>query len=263
MDIPLIRLDHVFHVGSLDKADRGLSHRVSQEGSGLSVSLCPNAWADIAGLGDVMYEMTFPGAGFVDILSVKGPARAAIVAWATVAGYVEPTSQFRSWDWDPDGEEWRSSLHATADEAEAEVRFSMMLDDDEDLEDVKLPHRLPRGARRLVEPVAITSLTELGRRRAAGFGDGIDAWDFAVMFWAEDVLRPEDPTVMGVWWRERFAPELLSAPRGAIFDEAVSGFATRLCQMREVSDELELSGMPKSEKEVVQPTTSDALASFR
>ena len=56
VDVPVLRLPLVYHVGSLDPSRRGELHRTSQEGPCLSVSLCPGSWAEIARLGGSVQE---------------------------------------------------------------------------------------------------------------------------------------------------------------------------------------------------------------
>jgi hypothetical protein len=226
MDIPLIPLDTVYHVGTLDPSRRGANYAVSQEGSGLSVSLCPYAWMTIAALDGDVLELARTGSEFVDIMAIDDEGRRSILAWAVDAGLVEEAVRYRGWEYDVEFEEWRYSLYESVEKAEEEIRAAAMLDDDDPLSD-SCPEdvELPEGVTGQVQEVRVHVLTPLGLARASGFGSDIDAVDLAVAFHAEDVLMQERPSVVGVWWNETLDPARLSAPRGAVFPSRVAEFS--------------------------------------
>lgn len=224
MKLPVIALPVVYHVGSLDPAQRGSVHHTSQEGAGLSVSLCPQAWCEIARISGELFALEHDEALYLDVLKIGRTEKRMIGEWAITAGLAAPSLRFRAWSYDPDGEQWRYALCDTREEAEAEVRADFNEDDDTPIAAIVVPEPLPRG-HKLVESEAGLRLSEAGVRRAAGYGAAIDGFEFAAMFYAEDILMQSDPAIVGVWWRENFDPDLLSAPRGAIFQ-------TRVCDMR-------------------------------
>ena len=80
--------------------------------------------------------------------------------------------------------------------------------------------RPPGGA--FASKRACIVLTDAGSDRAFGHGRN-DCEDILVMFLAEDRIRPDMPSLVGVWWNERHDPECLSALRGAIFPSCVAG----------------------------------------
>lgn len=68
----------LIHIGSLNPGDkRGFSH----EWQGLSVSLHPDAWEQIARLAGPRWELSVPGNRFVDFHALDDAARDRIVAW--------------------------------------------------------------------------------------------------------------------------------------------------------------------------------------
>src|ERR1700738_115253 len=103
MDIPVIRLNRVFHVGSMDRSRLGEnSGASSQEGACLSVSLCPNAWATIARLGDKLHVLETGDGLFLDVVSLFADksAKSEMLAWAVAAGFAEMRSLWRAWSFD-------------------------------------------------------------------------------------------------------------------------------------------------------------------
>lgn len=260
MRIPVLRLPAVYHLGSLDRARRGEQYKTSQEGSGLSVSLCPRAWSEIARLGDDLLQLHRAHAAFIDLGSVDATTKSMIVAWAVHEGIIEDASQWRGWDFDAENEEWRYSLYGTLEEASSEVRFSFDVDDDTALETIPLPRRLPREAGSLVERVQIKQLTEFGLTRTDGYGAGMDATDFAIMAYGADVVSREHPDVVGVWWKERLDTARLSAPRGAIFADRVQEFSVEKVDFYSTSDQVLLGRMTRRSYLEISHTAAPRIA---
>lgn len=242
MDLPVIRLDRVFHVGSMDPSRLGEnSGTSSQEGACLSVSLCPNAWAGIARLGDDLHVLETRDGLFLDAVALLADeaARRDLLAWAVEADLVEMRTLWRAWSFDEDAGDWRFVLCASRQGAIAEA--------DVDGDDVAgMP--APEG-HVAVEPVEVPVGTFL-LRDLTGFAvrpdeDASDAVvaAFALVCAHEVAGRPFD----GVWWTETFAPELLSAPRGGIFPDRVKQWSVRRMPLDDVDDEAELDRMPDGE----------------
>jgi hypothetical protein len=231
MRLPLINIPVVYHLGTLERKRRGEHHKRSHEGAGLSVSLCPRAWEEIARLGgEPLKALCRHDALYLDLLALEEPDRGAIIRWAAGQGLVEPRQMWRAWIVDGDADEWRYCLCASAEDAAAEVLSAAGVDVGGEgvLAAVEEAAPLifarvgiaPPGAE-LVEAVSVTMLTASGNRRARGFGRDCDAADMAAMFWVEDVLRKSVPSAVGVWWREGYDPDALSAPRGAVIPSCV------------------------------------------
>ncbi len=230
MKLSLYRPPAVFHVGSMAKPP---VRRTSYEGSALSVSLCPEAWSRIARLGGPVHEIAGEGMGFVSYEGMDADDRIAILEWARAEGLVESACLWKAWLWDDESEAWSYMLCPSEAAATAELR--------EDEAEVDLPP----GASALVEPVQINRLTEAGATRADGYGRDCDATDIATLFWIEDVLRSQMPDVIGLWWDERFDPDALSAPRGAIVPAVIGQLQTRVVSGSpfETDDGVDLDGM--------------------
>lgn len=193
--LPALQFDSVFHVGSFNPADKR-GH--SWEGNGLSVSLHPDEWIEIAELGgQPTWELTAPQAGagelarrgFLDMHALEPAQRDAIEAWATAGGYLDRQPRFKVIWMDPEANEQRYMLVGTMDEAEQEC--------DEDNEG-------------RIEPVVAACATDLLVERCGFRPPDDNAFDIAATFFAED------HGLDGCWWEDRLDVYALSAPRGVI-----------------------------------------------
>lgn len=240
--IPLVQLVGVYHVGSLDPSRRGLLHRASQEGPCLSVSLCPEAWTSIARLGgSQLHEMRRDGAAFLDVLeAMEDPElRGVIVGWAEAEGLLVFREQWKAWRFDDEMEEWGYMLLDTRDEAEEEV---------DELSGG------PDGGPALELLMGYGATKVLPERLGIEPFDDAFALDFAAMLWARDAApHLLGRTLDGVWFREDHAPERMSAPRGGIFPEAMSGWTSIPLPPGSVDDEVALAQMPDSVRLPLSP----------
>ncbi len=231
--IPLVHLANVYHVGSLDPARRGLVHRSSQEGPCLSVSLCPEAWTTIARLGgSQLFGLQREGAAFLDVVeAMEDPElRDAIVRWAETEGLLVFREQWKAWRYDDEMEEWSYFLLDTREEAEAEI---------DELDGG------PDGGPALEVFMGYGATADLAARLDIAAFDDAFALDFAAMAWARDAApQVVGRSLDGIWFREDYAPERMSAPRGGIFPDAVAGWTTTLLPAASVDDEDALAGMP-------------------
>lgn len=247
MRVPVLEIPAVFHIGTLDQSLRGKHHRTSQEGAGLSVSLCPEGWVGIASLGgSPLHELSRDGALFLDVLGMDDATRNGLASWAEERGLARREARWLAWRWDDEDERWRGMVCHTREEALGELEDDLDGDDpDEERLRVAEEDGGPPGGSLLSEEPALV-LTEEGDRRAHGFGRSGDATDMVAMFFAEDVLRAELPDLVGVWWRETYDPVALSAPRGAILPCCVGEFAAREIGWDSVAEDEELlDSMPE------------------
>lgn len=244
MDIPVIRLPKVFHVGTLDPANLGAnSGTSSQEGACLSVSLCPNAWSAIAKLGGEAHELRKEDGAFLDVTAVLGDeaAKAELERWGIEHELVRLRKLWRSWRYDSELDEWRYMLCKSRSEALEEAR-------DHDGEDYPSVADVPApDGHKGVEPVTVPVGTPK-LRKLTGYGlrldeDASDA--LAVAFAMIGVPAQTGLEVDGVWWREHYDPAGLSAPRGGIFPARVKLWAAQSIDLEGVDDELELEEMPE------------------
>lgn len=255
MRVPVLELPIVYHIGTLDPAMRGQHHhRTSQEGAGLSVSLCPDGWRRIAKLGGYpLQKLDREGALFLDLDSMDAELRAAVGDWAVTQGLAARETRWLAWTWDDEEEGWRGMTCLTREDAVAELEA--VLDGDEPTDErLALPDEEggpPGGS--LVSCEEALVLTGAGDARALGFGRDTNASDIAAMFYAEDVLRPAMPDLLGVWWGSDYEPLGYRAPKGAILPSCVGAFSARETGWDGVPDDEELlAELPDTRKVEVE-----------
>lgn len=209
--IHAMRHDVLYHIGSMRVEDRG-SRGESLEGHMLSVSTCPQAWSEIARLGGgPLHRLSKPGGAlFLDVAAAsQDPAiRGVIVRWALDRGLVEPKMLWKAWSWNEDAEEWNYSLHPSKAKAGEEIN-------EEDRES-----NGPDGKGCVRRVNVLVGTAELADRVNIGNLSCTDAFEFAAAIWVEDT----QPQIDGLWWEERYAPDLLSAPRGGILPGRIIEF---------------------------------------
>lgn len=247
MRVPVLELPTVFHIGTLDPALRGAHHHsTSQEGAGLSVSLCPAAWRRIARLGGTpLQQLSREGALFLDLHGMDDVMRDAVSSWAEAEDLARREVRFLAWSFDDESDRWHAFSCGSREEAIGELADD--LDGDEPTKErLSLPEEDggPPGGSLVSEEVSLM-LTEAGVARASGYQPGGDATDIAAMFYAEDVLRPEMPELVGVWWRDDYDPMAYTAPKGAILPCCVQEFVAEENGWNVLDDEELLEGMPE------------------
>jgi len=218
---PVLILDHVWHVGSLENAPKNA--RSSYEGHHLSVSWCPDAWTQIARIGgNPTWFLTKTNTGqFLDVLELRKKQRTAIINWGIQNKFVAYEDRWQVISGhDEDTEEDQlmicSSLEEAIDNSE----------DDEEYPPQKITHLIATS--KLLHHVGCTTYhTDNG-------------WGLLPMAWAEAV------GLDGVWWCETYDPDRLSAPRGCIFQSRLNEWSQTQITGEENDDQL--SGFPKAHK---------------
>lgn len=196
--LPVYQPEKVWHVGSLNPADKNM-HGSSQEGTGLSVSECPEDWCYIVRLGGhPTWEFARANAQFLDFLAMTEPQQAALLAWAMDKGYVEMQDRFKFSYLDCESECERFQMFETREDAEYEAT---------EYEDAP------------IEVVTVPCPTQAMHDRLGFTADAIGVMDLVATFYVEDETELD-----GVWWFEDHAPELLSAPRGVIVPRRLDGW---------------------------------------
>jgi hypothetical protein len=191
MRVPLVRYSEVWHVGSLNPADKGRDGN-SHEGAGLSVSRDPEVWAEIAKLVGPTHGLRRADAAFLNYH--RFTRRDVACEWAVSQGLLFYGHFFEvSW-YDSEWDDRLHTLFMSREQAAAEFDAVRESDDSAELR----PMEGWCGTRRLS-----------GRM---GFEvDPIFAEELAISCWVEDATALD-----GIWWQDQFAPERLSAPRGVI-----------------------------------------------
>lgn len=219
-DIPVLLINKVFHIGTLDPAEKGRVHQGSLEGSCLSVSRCPLAWRSIARLGGLpLWELHKEGATFLNVLALEpGLAlREDIETWGVRQGYAKRQALWRTWMYDSEADSWGYMLFESEAEAVNEAQDESGPDDGPVTE--KVEELVGLGA--LCTRMGFSSLKDR------------NAFDLVAIAWAEDTL----PQVDGVWWTEDYDPAGLSAPRGGIFPSRVRDWTAMGFSFELVADE--------------------------
>lgn len=194
--LALQHLDQVWHIGSLNPADRGC-HGHSFEGTGLSISVNPDAWEQIAKLGGLLWwELKRPHGAFLDYLALTEQQLAELTLWGVREGWLVMRQQWElSW-LDSEDNERRMCYFDSLEKAQYER------DEEDDTVSLK----------EVVRPCPTKAMDDrLGFKADVG-----SALDLAATFWVEDMTSLD-----GVWWAEYLRPSSLSAPRGVIVRRAL------------------------------------------
>ena len=214
MSLPYIQIDEVYHIGTIETEDRGMQAKGSLEAFCLSVSLHPEDWSSIARLGgSPLWSMSRPGSLWLDVLALEPHSRAEIESWAEQAGYVEPSTHWRAWFSDEEGN-WSFMRCDSLEAADREI------DNPED------EGPCPDGSR--IDLEEGYRLTERGMRELERWQEASDAQDGMIILYARDVLAPAEPRLAGLWWDETYDPGALSCPRGGILPARLSEFEAAL-----------------------------------
>src|SRR5271166_6235655 len=107
----------LWHVGSMNPNDK---RDDSYEGAGLSVSVNPEEWQEIARIGGDLWELTKAGNKFVNYHRLSKAQKQQIANWGVQNGYATPAELWRHSYYDDELEEWRYSDFDTKQKAEAE-----------------------------------------------------------------------------------------------------------------------------------------------
>lgn len=190
---PILNYECVFHIGTMKVDEKGV-RGPSYEGSGLSVSVHPEEWEEIAELGGYpWWRLERKGARFLDFHALSSTQRDEIIAWGNTYDLVETATVWRVEYEDDEMESTMVRDFDTEEEAREEAGYL--------------------GVEAPTSKLGLKCTRKLLARM--GWTDALaDALDGVVMAYAEDVLD-----VDGVWWDDDLAPELLSAPRGVIFHD--------------------------------------------
>lgn len=213
MKFPLRNQDIWFHVGDLSKKVQ----KNSYEGSGLSVSDCPEAWQRIARLGgEITYKLEREGGRFLDMLYVSIPVRKELFQWAVEKGYLTKNDIWVYHFYDEEFDGFYEMELPSLEDAQAEADWEEL----DEAEQAIVMKRL-KNRENEAEEYASTifnatrfSATEMLLEAEGWTGSctSSQAEDFAIMRYAEEVLLLD-----GVYWDEELDVARLSAPRAVIF----------------------------------------------
>lgn len=226
IELPCLNLPSVYHIGSLQREDRGSRHATSQEGECLSASLCPEAWHYILKLGKLpWWEMTRADAVFVDALAVTEDTWRHVRQWAEEQGLIEYVELYEVTVENADTDEPMTFLCWTKEAAEAERE-----------EGGSIKH-VPR------QPILSTA----GAQRALQGDVRLQRADgFILQFFVQDVVRQHIPEIVGVYYDDALKEFMHIAPRMAIFPDQVDSFDRTIVSPSFVPEDDELLlGIPE------------------
>lgn len=208
--LPTFNFVSVYHVGSLNIADKGIQFPSSLEGSCLSVSHCPASWQKIAKLGgNPWWELSADSILMLDALRLKKSGKDVIAQAGVEDGLLRRQVVYCAPHLDEDGSVCGYSSHLTMDEAIAEVQSTFF---DETASDLK---------KKVKQKEAFLATDLLAKW--SGWKHTADAFDIYLPFFVEKYA----PTLMGVWWTEALDTHSLSAPRGAVLPSKIKQLRKR------------------------------------
>ena len=215
---PTISHDEVFHIGSFDPTLKGQTHnRTSLEGNGLSVSVEPEAWRDIARLGgEPTWGLRSPEAAlFLDVHRLRRKHWTAVTTWAAEQGLVAPTEVIEV-SWFDDEADQRRMMEFDGEDpkerAAAQAEFEYFDGGDPQQRSFASFKATPAMTARIGFEVAIALVKDL-----------------ALTLYIEDVLF-DSQAVHGAWWEDELNVFALSAPRGVIHARALARWDRELVE---------------------------------
>lgn len=210
----VLNIPEVFHVGSLETASR--TDRASLEAFMLSVSLDPEDWTSIARCAGTTWSLACERARWLDAMALDDTAMTEISTWGMERGYIRPAVLWRAWHYDDEGDTWRYMTCLSESQAILET------------EDVEFEAgEIPSASGTPVDKVDGVLLTDEGMAALERWHDRTMGLEGTLILWAREVLLPEDPDLVGIWWNEDHDPQSLSCPRGGIFPERLELFEIR------------------------------------
>lgn len=179
-------LSTVYHKGTLRPPRK---KRLSYEGAGVSVSVDPHAWQQIAQLGGPVWRLRKPHPKF--LLWSRALDKRALT-WAAKNGWLIEALRYQTSYYDEEIGDTVVSEYDSLNEAKEEAEGNR----------VKTVHSYKLGPKGL----------SYWKRTFSSRPNNSIARGLVITWYAE-ALGYE-----GVWWEERFDPSRLSAPRGVIFN---------------------------------------------
>jgi hypothetical protein len=192
MDLPVVALEAVVHIGSMNAAAKG---PFSYEGSGLSVSLDPETWEEIAELGGCeWWRLRRVGGTFLSFYELSEEQREHVREYGLATGLVERAVKYTHTYYDSELDDDVYTLHDSYEAACDEVV-------DEDVG--------------VIASCEVVTSTAKMRKLLGGMDSGESAFEHLLCLYVSTTF----PGVDGIWWADDYGH--LSAPRGVIFPERI------------------------------------------
>jgi len=214
-NLVLREIAEVTHVGDLDPTSR--TARPSLEAFMVSVSCDPEDWEMIAQCGGQHWTLQSEGALWLDAHAIDKDQEQLIAAWGIERGHATAATLWRAWSYDSEADAWGYGIFDIEEDARDEIDPDFELDHDGTGE-------VPSANGSLLEPIKGAVLTDQGMEALERWHDRTGAADGLLILWAREVLLPEMPDVVGIWWDDDHDPNGLSCPRGGVFPERLDRF---------------------------------------
>ena len=192
--VPIKTFRKLYHVGTFNVAHKDAG---SYEGAGLSVSLHPQEWTQIAKLTGSVWQCTKLDNHFIDFYKLSKMNKAGMEEWAIRGGWAVPKTS------------WRVTYH---DDKTNQTRYRNFYDENQAKAEAKDLNIVPEK----IEGTMVST----PRLRMLQYVSGVECLDLIVVAYAEDVMRYD-----GVWWSEQLNVAALSAPRGVIVPSVMSSWS--------------------------------------
>jgi hypothetical protein len=199
-----LTLPFVAHIGRLDIGEKNSG---SYEGAGLSVSINPGAWSQIARIGSegfILKKEDGSDAEFVDAIHMIKEHKKSVIEWARDSALIE------------DREIWIASYFDTETNKRCFFECSSREEAEDEIED------LERG--KVTGPKLVVTATKKLLAREGHSPDQATSssltFDLALMQYVQTHLD-----VDGVWWAEVLDVDAYSAPRGVLFTNRLDQFS--------------------------------------
>lgn len=192
-NVPLLNVIRVYHVGTMDISKKNLD---SYEGSGLSVTNCPDAWQRInkGFTGGDTWELRKEKGKLVDYHALTKEQKAKIYKWGVVKQLVKPTKVYEV--------ETCDDYVMSFDTKKAALVEAEDMYEDEALNYIKEINGYI-GTEALIKLTYARPTTQL-----------LNPIDLLSTLYFEQLY----PNVDGIWWEDEYDPYSYSAPRGVIFN---------------------------------------------
>lgn len=205
-DPPLVELPLLWHIGTMDEADRGVNWGDSYEGHALSVSRDPEEWERIAELGgNPWWLLRNRQAKFLDAHKLTDVQREQVIDWAVSHGYAERVDLYEArLGYDDELEQERVMVVETPEEAEEEAD-SYGLDDGDTT----------------IRPFASFRTSQAFLDRIGATRGMLADLDRLLVLFVDETM----PNIDGVWFEDVYGP--MSAPRGGILPSRLERWQKR------------------------------------
>lgn len=203
-----VSFERLYHIGTLNPADKFADSSVSMEGRGLSVSQFPEAWRHIARLGGrPLWRLTRPENRFLDVYALTQAERRQVESWGVAEGWARLKTVWVATVLDCESNETREIF--------CETKAHAIAADD----DVQLV--MPRDV--------VAATAHLNDYHGFPVPD-VWAGGLLAVAYADQVLQLD-----GVFWSDDLDPYALSAPRAVIVPARVASWSVAVAESREWS----------------------------